>query len=104
MNEKVVNTILTNFGLKNDGKSTSYYYENSSKCLIWLFPTMGGCRVVKDLYIIGGNLVTMTFETFFYDDFNEAAIQQITKIMKKYKELLVEIKKNELEKDFDDDR
>lgn len=79
MNDKVVHTILTNFGLKNAGKQ--YYYENSSKCLVWLFPNLGGCRVVKDLYILGGNLVTMSFETFFYDDFNEAAIQQITKIM-----------------------
>lgn len=103
MNDKVAHTILTNLGLKIYGEST-YYYENSSKCLVWLMPNLGGCRVVKDLYILGGNLVTMSFETFFYDDFNEAAIKQITKIMKKYKELLVEIKKNELEKDFDDDR
>lgn len=81
MNEKVVHTILTNLGLKNYGKST-YYYENNSKCLVWLFPNLGGCRVAKDLYIIGGNMVTITFETFFYEDFNEDAIQQITKLIK----------------------
>lgn len=103
MDIKNHNTILTNLGLKKYSE-TAYYYENSSKCLVWLFPTMGGCRVAKDLYIIGGNMVTITFETFFYEDFNEAAIKQITKLMKKYKELMVEIKKNELEKDFDDDR
>ena len=66
--------------------------------LIWVYHEDGRCSVPNDLYGIDGSIVT-SVGTRSFNKVSDA-IPHLKYLIKKHKELLVKLKKRELEQDF----
>ena len=68
--------------------------------LIWVYYEDGRCSVPNDLYGMDGSIVT-SVGTRSFNKVSDA-IPHLKYLIKKHKELLVRLKKQELEQDFKD--
>lgn len=69
--------------------------------LIWVYYEDGRCSVPNDLYGMDGSIIT-SVGTRSFNTVSDA-IPFIKGLIRKYKELLVRLKKQELEQDFEDE-
>lgn len=69
--------------------------------LIWVYYEDGRCSVPNDLYGMDGSIVT-SVGTRSFNKVSDA-ITHLKYLIKKHKELLVKLKKRELEKDFENE-
>ena len=69
--------------------------------LIWVYYEDGRCSVPNDLYGMDGSIVT-SVGTRSFNTVSDA-IPHLKYLIKKYKELLVRLKKREIEQDFENE-
>ena len=102
VDEKIEKPLL-NLGLvKGYSDTLKQYYRLPlmNFHLIWVYYEDGRCSVPNDLFGIDGSIVT-SVGTRSFNKVSDA-IPHLTYLIKKHKELLVRLKKRELEQDFKD--
>ncbi len=101
MVDEKVEKLLLDLGLvKGYADLIKQYYRLPSMDfhLIWVYYEDGRCSVPNDLYGMDGSIIT-SVNTRSFNKVSDA-IPFIKDLIRKYKVLLVELKKRELEQDF----
>jgi len=100
IDEKIEKPLLDLGLVKGYSDSLKQYYRLPSMDfhLIWVYYEDGRCCVPNDLYGIEGSIVTSVGTRSF--NTVSVAIPFLKGLIRKHKELLVRLKKRELEQDF----
>lgn len=103
IDEKIEKPLLDLGLVKGYADTLKQYYRLPSMDfhLIWVYYEDGRCSVPNDLYGIEGSIVTSVGTRSFNNV--SVAIPHLKYLIKKHKELLVRLKKRELEKDFENE-
>ena len=102
IDEKIEKTLLDLGLVKGYADLNKQYYRLPSMefHLIWVYYDDGRCSVPNDLYGMDGSIIT-SVGTRSFNKVSDA-IPFIKDLIRKYKILLVKLKKQELEQDFKD--
>lgn len=95
---------LLDLGLVSDYSDTIAHYYRLPPMdfyLIWIFNESGDCDTPSDLYTMDDGIIS-SINTRHFRTVSES-IPHIKDLIRKYKELLVELKRRELEKDFENE-
>jgi len=100
IDEKIEKPLLDLGLVKGYSDYIKQYYRLPSMDLhlIWVYYEDGRCSVTNDLYGMDGSIVT-SVRTRSFNKVSDA-IPYIKVLIRKYKELVVKLKKQELEQDF----
>ena len=100
IDEKIEKSLL-DLGLISDysDKISKYYrLPTMDFHFVWLYNESGECDTPTDLCLVGDRIVTTISTRYFSTVYD--AIPFIKSLIKKYKVLMIEIKRRELEQDF----
>lgn len=103
IDEKIEKPLLDLGLVKGYSDTLKQYYRLPSMDfhLIWVYYEDGRCCVPNDLYGIEGSIVTSVGTRSFNNV--SVAVPFLKCLIKKHKELLVRLKRRELEKDFENE-
>lgn len=104
MLDKETEKSLLDLGLVNDySDNIAQYYRlpTTEFHFLWVYNECGDCDTPSNLYMMGDGIISSISTRHFLKA--EDSIPHIKDLIRRYKELMVELKRRELEQDFENE-